>query len=77
MKLLFLILSVLLLSCSTIEQEQRWSVMKIESIKPAWKGTNKMIVTWVDDQRVEHYEYTDTTGMKYYVGLKRMSLIKR
>lgn len=76
MKWLFIIL--LLISCSHEREVQvEWTTMQIVSIAPAWKGSDKMCITWKDGRGVDHYEYGDTIHLNYYIGLIRPSLIKR
>lgn len=77
MKLLLTILSLLVFSCTTMDLEQQWSTVQIISIHPAWNGSKDVIVVWRDEKRVDHYEYTDTTGLNYFIGLTRPTLIKR
>jgi hypothetical protein len=81
MKSLATILVILsLCSCMVQRQSERqyhWADAVITSIKHPYRGASIWQITWSCDQ-VNSNEYQgDTTGLGYYIGLRRRTLIQR
>lgn len=76
---LFLLVMLAISSCARGYYKQvYWSYTEIISIEPIGKGATTMDITWRNAKGVNSHEILkDTTGRRYYVGLRRMTQIEQ